>query len=218
MSALYVLLIVFGSILKLTFHFSEVFVFIIIMVFSMFLKENFSTWKKLNYFGVANIITTTRLIIVVFLASGVNLKGQSLLFIPITIVPLLDVIDGWIARLRKEETYFGMLYDMEVDALYVLTASIIVFEKHPSLWFVLIPAYLRYVYKIVITILDEENLFQESKQKYASVIAGNYFIALIIFYLFENKMASFYIGISSLLILFSFGKSFVDFSSWKYDK
>jgi phosphatidylglycerophosphate synthase len=216
MKALYGVLIVLGSIMKLTYDLPFAFIAMICIVFFLFIKENHSTWSKLKYFGVANIITTSRLLMVLYLSSGVNLVNHPFLYIPITLIPLLDVVDGWIARQRMEETYFGMLYDMEVDALFVLSASIIIFEKYPSLWIVLIPAYLRYIYKAGITIFDKENAFQESKQKYASVIAGNYFIALIVFYLFENKLANIYITISSLLILFSFGKSFVDFLRWKH--
>ena len=190
---------------------------LIISAFILFILQNKSVWLKTPYFGIANLITTIRLLLVlVLIFSSARLSfNDSKIFLLILVIPLLDIIDGLIARYREEESQFGMFYDMEVDAVFVMVASILVYLSHSTMWIVLIPAFLRYFYKFFIDILDKENLFVESKQKYASVIAGNYFVALIVFYFFTNELSAYYLLLGSLLIVLSFAKSFYNFYTWR---
>lgn len=183
--------------------------------FVFFVMQDKESWKNLPFFGVANMITTIRLMLVLVLALGEILLSDAYLFILVLIIPLLDVMDGLVARYRKEESQFGMFYDMEVDALFVMVASIIIYLNHPSMWIVLIPAFLRYFFKFFLAILDRRNKFIESKQKYASIIAGNYFVALIVFYVINREVSKWYLSLSSVLIILSFVRSSVEFVKWK---
>lgn len=190
---------------------------LIISAFTLFILQNKSFWLQTPYFGIANLITTIRLLLVlvlIFFSARLSFN-DSKNFLLIVTIPLLDILDGLVARQRKEESRFGMYYDLEVDALFVMVTSIVIFNNHPSMWVVLIPAFLRYTYKFSLDILDRKKKFVESKQKYASVIAGNYFVALIIFYSFTNELSSYYLLVSSLLIVLSFGKSFYNFYTWR---
>lgn len=108
-----------------------------------------------------------------------------------------------------------MYYDMEVDALFVMVASIKVFLNHPTMWIVLAPAFLRYVYKAAIDTFDNEQRFVETKQKFASFIAGNYFVALVLFYLSDHEVTRWYLAGSSVMIIMSFIKSAEQFVKWK---
>ena len=183
--------------------------------FVFFVMQDKESWKNLPFFGVANMITTIRLMLVLVLALGEILLSDAYLFILVLIIPLLDVMDGLVARYRKEESQFGMFYDMEVDALFVIVASIIIYLNHPSMWIVLIPAFLRYFFKFFLAILDRRNKFIESKQKYATIIAGNYFVALIVFYVINREVSKWYLSLSSVLIILSFVRSSVEFVKWK---
>ncbi len=190
---------------------------LIISAFTFFILQNKSFWLETPYFGIANLITTLRLFLVlvlIFLSARLSFRDSKILLL-ILVIPLLDIFDGLIARYRKEESQFGMFYDMEVDAVFVMVASILVYLSHSTMWIVLIPAFLRYFYKFSIDILDKENLFVESKQKYASVIAGNYFVALIVFNMFDYEISKWYLSISSILIIFSFIKSALELIRWK---
>jgi phosphatidylglycerophosphate synthase len=193
-------------------HYSVV---LMLATFVLFLNENKNDWRKTPFFGVANVITTSRLLLVFVLASGKIHFNDPRFFIAALIIPLLDVVDGWVARRRKEESRFGMYYDMEVDALFVMVMSIIIYQNHPTLWIVLIPAFLRYFFKLLLFVLDRQNKFIESKQKYASVIAGNYFVALLLFTFMNNEVTTWYLIVSSVLIMISFAKSIIDFVQWK---
>lgn len=185
------------------------------ITFVLFIRQNKESWKKLPFFGVANLITTIRFILILALASGEFLFYDPYLYVLVLTIPLLDIIDGLVARYRKEESQFGMYYDMEVDALFVMVASIIAYLNYPSMWIVLVPAFLRYFYKFAIGIMDGKNKFIESKQKYASIIAGNYFVALIVFYFFDHEVSKGYLSLSSVLIIMSFIKSTEEFVKWK---
>lgn len=185
------------------------------ITFVLFIRQNKESWKKLPFFGVANLITTIRFILILALASGEFLFYDPYLYVLVLTIPLLDIIDGLVARYRKEDSQFGMYYDMEVDALFVMVASIIAYLNYPSMWIVLVPAFLRYFYKFAIGIMDGKNKFIESKQKYASIIAGNYFVALIVFYFFDHEVSKGYLSLSSVLIIMSFIKSTEEFVKWK---
>lgn len=185
-----------------------------IVAFVFFITQNKESWRNLPFFGVANIITTIRLILILVLAAGEIIINSTYFFILVLVIPLFDILDGLVARYRREESQFGMYYDMEVDALFVMVASIIVFVDYPSMWIVLVPAFLRYIYKFTMSIFDGKNKFTEPKKKYASIIAGNYFVALIVFYMLKNELASIYLIISSIFIVFSFGRSYYDFFKW----
>lgn len=191
---------------------------LITSAFALFILQNKKIWLQTPYFGIANLITTIRLLLVlvlIFFSAQLSFNNYKISLL-LLVIPLLDVFDGLIARYRKEESQFGMFYDMEVDAVFVMVASIIIYLHYPSVQIVLIPAFVRYFYKFSIDILDSKNRFIEKKQKYASLIAGNYFVALIVFYFLTNELASNYLMISSLLIILSFGKSFFDFYKWSY--
>jgi phosphatidylglycerophosphate synthase len=188
---------------------------LMLAAFIFFVKENKNAWGKLPFFGVANIITTMRLLLVLALASGKILFIDDGFFIVVLIIPLLDVVDGLVARRRKEESQFGMYYDMEVDALFVMVASIIIYLNHSSLWIILIPAFLRYFFKLLLSTLDRQKKFIESKQKYASIIAGNYFVAIVLFSFINNELTKWYLLLSSVMIMMSFAKSIIAVVQWK---
>jgi phosphatidylglycerophosphate synthase len=183
--------------------------------FVFFIRENKGAWEKLSFFGVANVITTVRLLLVFVLASGKINFNDPAFFTVALVIPLLDVVDGWVARRRKEESQFGMYYDMEVDALFVMVTSIIIYQNHSTMWIVLIPAFLRYFFKLLLFFLDHQNKFIESKQKYASIIAGNYFIAILLFTFINIELTMWYLLFSSVLIMVSFAKSIIGFVQWK---
>jgi phosphatidylglycerophosphate synthase len=190
---------------------------LIISAFTLFILQNKGFWLETPYFGIANLITTIRLLLVLVLIffSGRLSFNDSKVFLLILVIPLLDIIDGLIARYRKEESQFGMFYDMEVDAVFVMVASILVYLNHSAMWIVLIPAFLRYLYKFFLDIYNPNNTFIEKKQKYASLIAGNYFVALIVFNIVDHEISKWYLSISSILIIFSFIKSALELIRWK---
>ena len=80
-------------------------------------------------FGPANQVTTVRAILVALI---VGLVGE--LPLPVlaasavavsVVVTMLDGVDGWLARRHAIASDFGARFDMEVDALLILTLSLL---------------------------------------------------------------------------------------------
>jgi phosphatidylglycerophosphate synthase len=61
----------------------------------------------------------------------------------------LDGLDGWLARRRGTASAFGALFDMETDALFVLTVELVLFQRGELGVWILLTGVLRYVYVLV---------------------------------------------------------------------
>lgn len=62
----------------------------------------------------------------------------------------LDGVDGWLARRLGDQSRFGAHFDMEIDALSVLVAALVLFGAGRVGAFVLVPGALRYGYVLTI--------------------------------------------------------------------
>lgn len=101
-------------------------------------------------FGQANQVTTAR---AVFVALVVGAIGE-----PVTAavaagaagasvaVTAMDAVDGWIARRSRMTSRFGARFDMEVDALLILTLAILTWQHGKAGAWVLLSGLLRYLF------------------------------------------------------------------------
>lgn len=160
--------------------------------------------------GYANWVTAFRLmLILVGMACYPHLTDLELFAILVLAVGL-DVVDGWLARRFNQQSTFGMYFDMETDALYVLLVCVyLYFQGIAGLW-IIIPGILRYVYRMFIFLMPKPN-FKEQKQPYAALIAGCYFVILLLSVAWQNEAQKIILIIGSLAIVGSFGKSFWDY-------
>lgn len=99
-------------------------------------------------FGAANGLTALRLLLVLLLGFSHRLllgwAGSLLLLVVFT----LDGLDGWLARRGGQASAFGAHFDMEVDALMVLVASLALVQGQRVGAFLLIAGWLRYLFVI----------------------------------------------------------------------
>jgi len=120
--------------------------------FSTLLLLARGTWTRTAGFGAANAVTLLRLVLVMLL--GVALHGASGVLLGALVLGTLalDGVDGWLARRTGSASAFGAHFDMEVDALLVLTACA---ELHLSgkfgLW-ILCGGVLRYLYVLSVAL------------------------------------------------------------------
>ena len=158
--------------------------------------------------GYANWVTATRLILMLI---GISYFNGLELFAILALVVTLDVVDGWLARRFNQQSTFGMYFDMETDALYVLLVCVyLYFQGAVGVW-IIIPGILRYVYRIFIFLVPKPD-FKEQKQRYAAVIAGSFFVILLLSVAWQNKIQQVALIVGSLAIIGSFGKSFWDYT------
>jgi len=128
--------------------------------------------------------------------------GSLELFAILGLVVTLDVVDGWLARRFNQQSVFGMYFDMETDALYVLLVCVYLYLQGMVGAWILIPGILRYVYRIFIFTISKPG-FKEQKQRYAAVIAGSYFVILLLSVGWQNEIQHITLIVGSLAIVLS---------------
>ena len=108
-------------------------------------------------FGVANAVTLTRTTVATLMVGVVSemLFGGSLvvdaalswiLVVAATAALLLDGVDGWVARQTGMVSDFGARFDMEADALFLLTMSLLVHATGKVGIWVLASGLMRYAF------------------------------------------------------------------------
>ncbi|MEM7450144.1 MAG: CDP-alcohol phosphatidyltransferase family protein [Pseudomonadota bacterium] len=159
--------------------------------------------------GLANLLTLFRLLLLVTVLCLFDVLTPALTFAAFAGNVMLDVIDGRIARARNETDRFGSHFDMEVDAVYVLTAGLYFhLVEGVALWVVL-PGLLRYVYRLAVWGLAGGD-FAERRRRYAAVIAGASFTLLCAATLLPGVMQQLALALTTLLLCGSFAISFAE--------
>jgi phosphatidylglycerophosphate synthase len=107
-------------------------------------------------FGVANSVTLARAALTALLwgVVGETLLGSGdldpalrwLLALAATAALILDGVDGWLARRSGMDSAFGADFDLEVDSLFVLALSLLVYETGDVGVWVLINGLMRYIF------------------------------------------------------------------------
>ena len=103
-------------------------------------------WTPKGRFGVPNLITTARLLMTVALLFAYGRQPGWHLAVAAGSILLMDVADGWIARKTGQSSEFGASYDVEADALLVMSVTLLLFVRGIAGGWVLIAGLLRYVY------------------------------------------------------------------------
>ena len=161
------------------------------------------------YLGYANWVTTLRLLIILTTVYFWSALSPIQLFLIFLFVIFLDGVDGTIARRLQQTSKPGEYLDMETDALFVFLLSYMHFSDGRLPFWILIPGGLRYFYGIVMVwaIIPKKSL---PGKKIRSAIALFFFIVLLLPFIFEADLYLIPTGISSLLIIISFGISAVN--------
>jgi len=181
-----------------------------LLSFLLYIKLNIGTLKRLQPLGgYANMVTTVRLIIILLCMALWPWISNSLFLIGLIIFVVLDLLDGYLARNFNHNTIFGQYYDMEVDAIYVLFVCVVLYFKEIADLWLLLPGCLRYVFALYIwNLSSKRKIIEEGRKQYAAVIAGLFFISLLISVGIQHTLQDILLIISSLLIVLSFCISF----------
>ncbi len=99
-------------------------------------------------FGTANTVTLLRVSLVSGVAGFIGETPSDLIAWiaaeAVTVVALLDGVDGWLARRSREESAFGARFDMETDAALILILSVLVWHHQKAGAWVLACGLMRY--------------------------------------------------------------------------
>lgn len=101
-------------------------------------------------FGAANYLTMVRAMMMALVAGLIGDGRSPQLLWPaigaVTLVAVLDGVDGWLARRSGMASVFGARFDMETDAALILVLSILVWEHGKAGAWVLMCGLMRYAF------------------------------------------------------------------------
>jgi len=183
------------------------------LTFSYYIKANWKTLQALSPFGgYANWITFFRFLLLMTAMISWNIIPNILLISILILFVCLDGLDGWVARMQNQTTVFGQYFDMELDALFVLTSCVMLYVNDITYIWILLPGILRYFFVLFTWILGPKKV-KEERTSYGATIAVVFFISLLISLAFQNSFQSILLVLSGFSIIVSFCISF-----YKYGK
>jgi phosphatidylglycerophosphate synthase/uncharacterized membrane protein YbhN (UPF0104 family) len=135
-----------GVLLALWLAYPPLLAFVSALCFFIFVAQARGNWTPEGGFGLPNLITTLRLFLTMGLLFGYQDQPGVVLALVALANILLDVLDGWLARRSGQSSDFGAHYDIEADALLVLTLTVLLFSRGLAGSWVIIAGLWRYLY------------------------------------------------------------------------
>lgn len=98
-------------------------------------------FKDKNWLTISNLLTVSRIVITPFIIWGIFNKSWNLVFSLYMYAGITDLIDGYLARLLKQETFLGKALDPVADKFLIISSFLsLTFIDSPSFfipkWFV----------------------------------------------------------------------------------
>jgi uncharacterized protein (TIRG00374 family) len=174
---------VLGTLLALWLSYPAVLAVIAVLCFFVFVAQSKGSWTPKGRFGLANVVTTSRLGITLWLLLGFARQPGILVASVALANLLLDLVDGWLARRGGLSSEFGALFDMETDALFVLTLAMILFSRGIAGSWVIMAGLWRYLYVLAPVCFPasgvEDKRSRHGRLLYVSMIAC-FLLALVV--------------------------------------
>lgn len=122
----------------------------VLCVGAALILQGLPAYHPFRSIGVANLATAARGTLVALLAALVGERvGNTVQYIALavgTTAAILDGVDGWLARRTNTASRFGARFDMETDALLILTLAALTWQFDKAGIWVLLSGALRYVF------------------------------------------------------------------------
>ncbi|MDH3613223.1 MAG: CDP-alcohol phosphatidyltransferase family protein [Gammaproteobacteria bacterium] len=155
----------------------------------------------------AHQLTLLRLLLLCYAAWRIGDIDSRWLLVLFSGNVLLDVIDGFIARRLNQATQFGMIFDREVDAIYVLVACLYFNIATGIAAWILVPGLLPYAYRLVAWAMGNPSIAGQ-RQSLAAFLAGVNFVLLLIAIAVPQDYRVGVLVISTAIVTLSFLVSF----------
>lgn len=170
-------------------------------------------------FGLANVLTLTRLVATCILAAFAVELGRGgaannfvmwILFALAAAALIVDGLDGFAARRLGLASAFGARFDMEVDALLILVLSAVAFAVGKAGLWVIAGGLLRYIYVLAAMMLPAlaRPLAPAWRRKAIAVIQGATLTALLA-PVIQPPVSTLTALIALVLLIYSFGLDIV---------
>lgn len=140
-------------------------------------------WTPSGRFGLANAVTSGRLLLSFVLVLRPEAWTGTILALTALAILTLDLVDGTLARRFDGESRFGARYDMEVDAVFVLSLSCALWSRGVAGPWVLLAGLWRYLFVVIPLIVPSRGGEAPRSLLYRctySVMVGCFLVALIV--------------------------------------
>ena len=135
-----------------------------------------TTTAERSFSQTGNWITGIRLILVLIAVVLMDEFSPYVVFTFFSVNLLLDVADGYVARKLGQASYFGAVFDQEVDAFFVISAGLYFFLVSGFALWVLIPGVLRYTFRITVWIRNATKYTEQRRPLLASLTGLNFLL------------------------------------------
>jgi phosphatidylglycerophosphate synthase len=167
---------------------------IMLFIFGPFLSISvlwIYAWSEISHLkpagGWPNLVTLFRFLLLLAATFLLIPFATGVFVLLISIVILLDGLDGFLARKLQQRSDFGALFDMEIEAVFVCIVSCLLLEKGILNAWILIPAFIKYFY-YVFTDITGINRLPETRTRFGAAIAVFMFIGLILAWLLPENI------------------------------
>ncbi len=96
-----------------------------------------------SWFNISNFLTFLRIFLIPFIVYGISIQNWPAVFLLFLVVSATDLLDGFLARLLRQETFLGKVLDPIADKLLLASSfCALAFLQSPSFaipfWFVIL--------------------------------------------------------------------------------
>ena len=163
-----------------------------------------------EFFKIQNILSLMRLPILFFVIYFIKEDKVNIVLFLLSLAVITDILDGYIARKKKEDTELGKILDHVIDKIFFNSVSIsLYFFKGLPLFFVII-LFLRDFVSLFFGYL----LWKKGKvigSNISGKLAGFFLSLLFIFYLLNFPLKEYLVFLSLFFILLASTSYFIIF-------
>jgi len=164
-------------------------------------------WTPSGAFGIANGVTALRLLAIVALGALLSSAPPHWLAALVLVLFALDGLDGSLARRRGVASEFGAHFDMETDALLVMTVTLLLFQGGKCGAWVLSAGLLRYAYVLCLAVVPARG-GEEPRSRFGRYAFAALMLGLIAALALPEKLAVAAAALGVATVVTSFARSF----------
>lgn len=196
-----------GVLLALWLAYPPLLAFVAAVCFFILVAQSRGAWTPEGNFGLPNAITTVRLCLTMGLLFGYQHQTGAVLAVVALANVLLDAIDGWLARHTGQSSEFGAHYDIEADALLVLTLTVILFSRGVAGSWVIIAGLWRYLY-VLAPVCFPTPVGQAPRSRHGRIVYVLMMVCFMLALLVSEELGQYLALFGTVTISLSFMHSF----------
>ncbi|MFZ0390656.1 MAG: CDP-alcohol phosphatidyltransferase family protein [Calditrichia bacterium] len=176
--------------------------------FLVLLLLGFHYYFRQDSFGVANLLTLTRLLSIFLLMFYFDSLNNATLAAAGFLILLSDGLDGRLARRYRRTSLFGEYFDKETDAFFMYVLCLMIIERNlMGAWVVLLGA-MRYLFALFIFFYHTE-VRKERRSRFGRYVFVVVILALLSAFLPIPAVYAPLIILAAIILFYSFGRDIV---------